>query len=216
MEIHNKEQFVEEFIKVYNQKGFGSMNKSDFEVLIFDLLKKYGNLRDLSNYEMSVLLQIPEAKIRKLDYESELKYSQTNDDQLNQELLDIISESRLRADLNKIEFVIESKFLRSTVSARLKKLGHYSDGSFNTEIIRIHFDSFVDLLESLYSREDIEQIVNEAENELPIYEDAITFKGLMKKYLESVASEAGKQTVKIGTSFFSGIPNLINIIIRTI
>lgn len=216
MKILDKEQFANDFIKVYNQKGFGSMNKSDFEILLFNLLKKYGNLKGMSKHEMSLELQIPESKIRRLDYESELKYASHNETQMKADFLAILSKSKLRADLNKIEFIIESQFLRSSISAKLKELGHYDDGSFNAEIIKIHYESFIDLITYLLPKEEIETIVKECKKQLPKSKDQITFKGLLKKYLESMASEAGKKTIEIGSAIISGGTSLIGDLVKTI
>ena len=113
MNITNKDKFASEFINRYATRGFGAMNKNDFEVLIFDLLKKYGNLKEKSNYEISRALQIPETKVRRLAYESDLKYSQLTEENISVAFFKIVANSKLRGDLNKVEFVIESKFSTS-------------------------------------------------------------------------------------------------------
>jgi hypothetical protein len=65
--------FAKDFIERYKLIGFGLMNKNDFEVLIFDLFKSYGNLKYKSNSEVSIILQLTESKIRRFVYETELK-----------------------------------------------------------------------------------------------------------------------------------------------
>ena len=51
------------------------MTKNEFEVLIFDLLRKtYGNRKNISNYQWSLDLRIPETKARRLNYEEVFIY----------------------------------------------------------------------------------------------------------------------------------------------
>jgi len=206
MEIVDKDKFATEFIDRYSTRGFGSMNKNDFEVMIFDLLRKYGDLNGKSNYEISIDLQIPETKVRRLAYESDLKYGQLTEKNITVEFFKIVANSKLRGDLNKIEFVIESKFLRTSIGAQLKKLGHYADSSFNSEIVRIHIDSFIDLLEHYYNDKAIESIVKDCKTAIKKDKDTtdITFKLVLRKFLEGLATQAGKKTVDLGVGYFTG------------
>lgn len=205
MKITDYENFAEQFIERYSKRGFGSMNKNDFEVLIFDLLRRYGNLKATTNYNASILLQIPESKVKRLSYEADLKYGNIDEQKLTEEFFKIISTSKLRAEQNKIQFVIENKFLRTSISAKLKELGHFSDSSFNSEIISIHIDSFVDLLDSYYPEESTKKIVKDCKDSIKVEKgEKITFKLIMKKFLEGIATEAGKQTVNLGVTYFTG------------
>ncbi len=206
MDIDDKDKFTTEFIDRYSTRGFGSMNKNDFEVMIFDLLRKYGDLKDKSNYEISIDLQIPETKVRRLAYESDLKYGQLTEKTITVEFFKVVANSKFRGDLNKVEFVIESKFLRTSIGAQLKKLGHYADSSFNSEIVRIHIDSFIDMLEHYYNDKAIKRIVNDCKTAIKKDKDTtdITFKLVLRKFLEGLATQAGKKTVDLGVGYFTG------------
>jgi len=206
MNINDKDKFATEFIDHYSTRGFGSMNKNDFEIIIFDLLKKHGDLKDKSNYEISIDLQIPETKVKRLAYESDLKYGQLTDKRITVEFFKILANSKFRADLNKIEFGIESKFFRTSIAAQLKKLGHYADSSFNSEIVRIHIDSFIDLSEHHYNKRAIERIVKDCKTAVKKDKDTtdITFKLILRKFLEGLATQAAKKTIDLGIGYFTG------------
>lgn len=205
MEVVNKEAFAQEFVEQYAKRGFGSMNKNDFEVLVFNLLRKYGDLKDKTNFEMSLDLQIPETKVRRLAYESDLKYGHITETDIKSAFFSIVASSKLRGDLNKIEFVIENKFIRTSIGAQLKQLGHYADSSFNSEIIRIHIESFVDLLAYYYPQPAIERIVKECKATVKAEKgEAISFKLILRKFLEGLATQAGKKVVDVGTAYFTG------------
>ncbi len=205
MKVNDKENFTKDFIERYSTQGFGSMNKNYFEVLIFDLLRRNGNLKDKTNYEASILLKIPDSKIKRFAYETDLKYGNINLQDITKDFFKIIAKSKLLTDQNKIQFVIENKFLRTSISAKLKELGHFSDSSFNSEIISIHIDSFIDLLESYYPKKSIEQIVKDCKKLVKADKgEEITVKLIMKKFIEGIATQAGKQTVNLGLSYFTG------------
>jgi hypothetical protein len=217
MELTDKENFSKEFIERYSKAGFGSMNKNDFEVMIYDLLRRYGNLKDKTNYQASILLQIPESKIKRLAYEADLKYGNYQQDDIKKNFFEIIAKSKFHPDKNKIQFVIENKFLRNSISAKLKELGHFSDSSFNSEIISIHIEAFIDLLESYYPEESINKIINECKKTIKAEKgEEITFKLIMRKFIERLAKQAGQQIINIGLSYFTGGAENITGLIKSI
>ena len=56
---------MQDFIDNYLKRGFGSMNKNDFEVMIMHELLQ-GKLKGKSNYEISRELRVPESKVKRL------------------------------------------------------------------------------------------------------------------------------------------------------
>lgn len=191
-----EEEFAKEFISRYSKVGFGSMNKNDFEVMIYDLLKKYGNLSGKSNYDISLELQITESKVKKLSYEAELKYNDHNDDTFKNDFFIILEKAKFRRDTNKVLFSVEDKFLRTSISAKLKALGHFSDSSFNSEIISIDLESFIDLLDSVLSKKEKELIIKKNKS---IFEEEpiIDFKELIRKVIYGAAGKIGGKIIDI-------------------
>lgn len=217
MELFDKENFSKHFIERYSKTGFGSMNKNDFEVMIYDLLRQYGDLKDKTNHQASILLQIPESKIKRLAYEADLKYGNFKEDDITKTFFSIIAKSIFRPDQNKIQFVIENKFLRSSISSKLKELGHFSDSSFNSEIISIHIDSFIALLEYYYPEKAIERIIEDCKESIKVENgEKITFKLIMKKFIEGMAFQGGRQALSFFTGGVDNITELINSIKKII
>lgn len=144
MENINGKSSVEEFIRAYIQRGFGSMNKNDFEVWIFSQLMQ-GGLKGKSNYDISLELRLPESKVRRLAYEAQLKYPS------GVSYKDLLSESlkkvKLSKDSNHLCFPIENISLRNYLSNVLKNNGSYIDSSFNSEIVKINIEDFAIILE---------------------------------------------------------------------
>ena len=78
---------LKKFIDRYIERGFGSMNKNDFEVEIFHYLLQTNYFESTKDYEISRQLRIPQSKVKRLKYESELKYPEKNQDEKVKEIL---------------------------------------------------------------------------------------------------------------------------------
>ncbi|MBR5777241.1 MAG: hypothetical protein IKY22_02080 [Bacteroidales bacterium] len=148
---------LSKLIDSYIEHGFGSMNKNDFEVFIFSyLVKEHAVYKDKSNFELSILLRIPESKVKRLRYESDLKYTSKDDnnDGLKNRLNKVLSKANLKfKDKQQIQFVIEDVYLRSYLDDYLKKKGYFSDTSFNREIVIINLDTLSYLMENILDKE---------------------------------------------------------------
>ncbi len=103
--------------------------------------------------------------------------------------------------------------LRNYLDYSLKSIGSFSDTSFNSELMTIHCDMFVDLLKYLYGDKAYYQL----ENELKKSKISNDFKKYFKEFLKGGSNEIGKQSVKLlvsiitgGTSIVSDLIDLIN------
>lgn len=153
----DRQMELSKLIDSYIEHGFGSMNKNDFEVFIFSyLVKEHAVYKDKSNFELSILLRIPESKVKRLRYESDLKYTSKDDnnDGLKNRLNKVLSKANLKfKDKQQIQFVIEDVYLRSYLDDYLKKKGYFSDTSFNREIVIINLDTLSYLMENILDKE---------------------------------------------------------------
>ena len=124
------------FIETYLKRGFGSMNKNDFEVAIFNyLITKDENFIGKSSYELSIALKIPISKIKRLKYEAELKYPQTN---YAAEIKKILGNAQFRGTRERVSFAVEDTAVRKYLENLLKQNGSFLDSSFNAEIVTIY------------------------------------------------------------------------------
>ena len=99
---------LEKVLNLYLERGFGSMNKNDFEVFIFSQLldKRFLGYND---YKISIELKIPISKIRRLRYEASLKYPTQTDFKVL--FVEAMKGARYDNEKNKvIEFSIENIF----------------------------------------------------------------------------------------------------------
>ena len=161
-----------DFLEVYLERGFGSMNKNDVEVLVFRiLLDKVQNdnplgLKGLSDYVISVRLKIPESKVKRLRYEAELKYPISTDEQKKKMLLDVLNRVQYKKDKEKIQILVSNKMLRLYISDLLSQGGRFFDTSFNSNIVSIDIDDFCFMLNDIYSPEEVNEIIKAAKKSL--------------------------------------------------
>lgn len=154
-------------IDQYLARGFGSMNKNDFEVWIFHYLMQH-QLKDKSNYDISVALKIPEQKVKRLRYESELKYSTADDTDRRRLLMEAISHAKFRQPKDdKIAFALNDKMLRSYLENQLVSDGRFYDSSFMANIIVLSVSDFLFVLDSiLLTNDDKQKIIGQVKKDL--------------------------------------------------
>ena len=206
------EDFAIKFLKIYLQNGFGRMSKTELDIMVFHLLAST-SFSSCSNYELSRILKISETKVKTLRYEANLRYGNHDDDTLKREFASIIENNNFKVVGDKIIICIEDKLLRNYLDYSLKSIGSFSDTSFNSELMTIHCDMFVDLLKYLYGDKAYYQL----ENELKKNKINNDFKEFFKEFLKGGSNEIGKQSVKLlvsiitgGTSIVSDLIDLIN------
>lgn len=195
---------LDKTIQQYLDRGFGSMNKNDFEVWIFNYLLQ-NRLKGLSNYDISIELKIPESKVKRLKYEAGLKYGDTKDTAIYASELEVLlNKAQLKKNGLCVQFVIEDIQLRKYLDSLLKQDGRFSDTSFNTEIVSIDADDLGFLMKTIFPSKDWKEFEKKAKKLLDT--DNVTFKGLFKKFAESAAVQAGKRTFDLT---FAGIMALL-------
>lgn len=181
--ITDYQKFAAEFEQVYFGRGFGSMNKNELEVLFFYLLKKYGTIQGASNFQLACELRIPESKVKRLAYEAELTYHMEDIRALRERFLFLLGKAKIQKENGTLRFVVEDKFLRSTIYEDLKQRGYYLDTSFNSEIVSIHKDALIELLDLYYGEEEKDELVGEYKKVRKkagkADKEGISFKGVM-------------------------------------
>lgn len=183
---------LEEIIQSYLERGFGSMNKNDFEVWIFNEWRKLQDKKDknLSDYAISKELKISETKVKRLRYEADLKYSSDNDEKkLQEQFFELLKNAKYKKENSKLQFVIKDKLLRGYISDCLEKDGRFMDSSFNANMVSIYVDDFSFLLEQ-FSKVERKEIIERAKKEAEDNHDfPITISDILKEMLINLAEE---------------------------
>ena len=194
-------------INEYLERGFGTMTKREFEVMILhDLLQN--ELKGKSNYEISRKLGITEAKVKGLVYEVSLKYDK-DEETWKQRFMQAIQKVNLYEKKDHVVFSIEDKATRSYLDALLKSKGRFSDKSFNSEIVIMRTIDFVDLLDSLFSPSEKNRIMEEAIIKIDGNEGPAN-KGFKDHMLDVINLTIEKGKEKVADLTVEGIVKLIS------
>ena len=199
-----------EIIQSYLNRGFGSMNKNDFEVWIFNEWRKLQD-KDLSDYQISKELKISETKVKRLKYEADLKYSSdNNDEKLQEHFFELLKNAKYKEcknENNKIQFAVKDKLLRGYISDCLEKDGRFMDSSFNSNIVSIHISDFIFLLEQ-FECINKKEILKEAKKRIESCRDCglpENFAGIIESMLVDLGDKyIGELTTKSICNFIKG------------
>ncbi len=195
--MKNKYNSFEDFLEDYCGRGFGSMTKNDFEVMIFHHLLQ-SRFIAANNYTISIELQIPETKVKRLRYEADLKYGNHSDGHYQGLFFEAVKKSKFRGKGENVLFTIENISLRKFLDDLLKKDGRFSDSSFNSEIVSIHIDDFAYILGELCSENEKKTLIKEAKKNLKLPEN--DFIKIVTIIVEMVAGKAIGSVVDLGIS----------------
>lgn len=180
---------MDDIIQNYLNRGFGSMNKNDFEVWIFGQILEMDNYKGKNNYELSLLLHIPETKIKRLRYEAALKAHIKSEEEYKEDVQKILKKASLRCQEKKIVFQVEDVMLKKYITSILKRDGRTIDSSFNPELVVIHTNDFQYLAKAVCSEKELKKVMDEAKK--AVKNDAkkdITWNELMGWVVEGAVS----------------------------
>lgn len=143
--------FLSEFLGEYLKDGFGAASKGDVELCLFRLLERHGNLTGKSNHDLSHELQVTEAKVRKLRYESKLPYPPEEKNYIKQQILCYLAKANFVGGAKgTVKFTVEDIYIQKSLNARVKEMGGVPDTSFNREIVTLESGQLVALVRELY------------------------------------------------------------------
>jgi len=154
------ENFGKEFLEHYLSGSFGSMSKSETEILIFHLLSKHFEIS--SNYEISNLLKISETKVKNLTLNAHLRYPRQSGDEIVREtLVDIAKKfSTIYDEQNgEVKIHIQSSVQKREMINAINKLGSFADYGLNNEILKIRINTLFSLFEKFLDKEKFKDTV---------------------------------------------------------
>ncbi|MFT6435088.1 MAG: hypothetical protein ACJAVI_003139 [Candidatus Azotimanducaceae bacterium] len=154
MDEKEKLKFADTFVGVYLSQGFGSLPKSEIDLLVFHLLTESADNKAMSNYELSTHFRITESKIKSLKLNSALKYQEINSKAVLAKIILRFIESEQFAEFTegKVELSLEDPIEKRELEHFLKVRGHHAEYALNSEVLRIShlrlFELIVDNLEN--------------------------------------------------------------------
>jgi hypothetical protein len=219
----SKIAFADKFLLEYIERGFGIMSKRDTELLVFHLISELADLDSKSNHELSLKLRVSPTKIKNYRFDRRLRYNQLTDVQIKQAFFEGLKKSSIKINNSSkwIVLSIEDSFVREAIKAKLKDINHFSDTSFNSELVSFDVDAFSDIISAFYEdkildKKQLKELGDHVKNISQDKSGNITTKSLFKAFLEGAAKEGGKRTISAGLSFLTGGASDIPVIITKV
>lgn len=184
---------LQDFVDWYcTEQGFGSMNKNDFEVFLFNEWLK--NHNELSDYAISRQLRIPESKVKRLRYEAAIVYAtDDNRQQLTQEFLTDLKLAKYRNEDGKIRFLVHNKIVRQFINDILEQDGRFLDSSLTSSTVSMSVDDFIYTMEQISPNSiDQQRIIKEAKK---MYNQEEGFNKTFPEILKDVLVEQAKNVI---------------------
>ena len=201
---------LQDAINAYLHRGFGSMNKNDFEVFIFnELLNTAPDFIGKSDFDISCQLRIPQAKVKRLRYEAGLKYPRHQSD-MKTAIEQALHHTRILPKSDRcVEISVEDVLVQKNIQAMLKKRNGFCDSSFNSEILRFTLEDYETILKEVYGEDALKRMLQDVLKEIEKKsgkKEKLTFKDLLKKYIEGLADGAGHWIVDLA---LTALPKLL-------
>lgn len=166
-----KIKYFDEIAKCFYNKNFGSLSKSDMELMMFDFYikkliaentdnNKQIDYRKISDYKISKELGITQQRVRNLKVKNQLVHPQEIYD-LKKELPNLIKSATYDSESGKITINIHDPNLALEIENAIEESGAYIEKQLNNKIFQIRAEYFVDLILSLSENKDREKIVEE-------------------------------------------------------
>lgn len=174
-----------EVLNAYSTPAFGTLPKSEIDLVILEAMINCKHIDDEpTTYELVSKLKITNTKAKKLIYERELR--KYNLSELDEKAREVLSNPLIQKEGDLFLFEIDNPLLIDHIKNRLRTLGHLSDGSYSSSIIRLTSNGMKALVQ-YYITEDITQV-----------EHKLATKGLEQTTIKGFVSALVK---KIGRKF---------------
>jgi hypothetical protein len=187
----NAKKVLTDILKGYLSPAFGALPKREIDLLLLDALESIGLVDDQPDlYKLMTGLKVTRSKARALLYDRELR--RLSSTELDTRMRALLRAPALQKQGDLFVLEIDSPLVADHLRAKVKSLGHASDGSFSPSLVKLGIDAMVALIDGMLTadeRRNVKAALVEAGAP-----DA-SFRGVLKGSLKAVgklvASEAG-------------------------
>ncbi len=188
--------------------NFGTMQKSDFDVLMFSIYlerileQSEEDMNAYSDYELSKLLGITQSRVSTLKVKKQLKYPYAGFDWKRS--FQRVSKNA-RYENGKIKIHIPDKNLFLELQNAIEKEGGYVEIQLNSKLLQVSPEYFVDLMSAVSGQKDREIIRKEIRRELRAsenkkdiaYIEKLTLEENLKNFLAAGVSNILSDLIKL-------------------
>jgi len=146
------------------RSGFGMLNKSELDSILFAALMKYVDKNSLTDLELSKYLQITQRKIQNLKEKVSVKYLQITREEAIEEFISKL-ESAKKDDIY-IDIPIRNIAVKNEIEGILDENDILLHSQLNTKIFRVRIDDLLELSILLQANMEKETLSDDIRNQV--------------------------------------------------
>jgi len=183
-----KARILDDFLDTYLEPAFGSLSKTEIDMLVLGLLEQTGKIKkekESSQYLLSRELKISLAKASNLWYNRSLR-KKYKDEDFNEMIEHILLNRKYKIYKGEggwLLLQIENPLLLEYIKNKIQELGYIQDDSFSKKIIKLPEETFVALIENCIGKERKSEILKKLD------EPNTTFKELIIGVIKETAEQ---------------------------
>jgi hypothetical protein len=192
---------LDNFLDRYLEPAFGSLSKTEIDMLVLELLEQIGEIdENINPYTLSKKLKISLAKASNLLYNRSLR-KKYKDKDFNEMIEHILLNRKYKVHKGENGWLllqIENPLLLEYIKNKIQELGYIQDDSFSKKIIKLTEETFIALIENCISKERKSEILKK------LNEPNTTFKELIIGVIKETAEQRiGKYGVALAEKVFN-------------
>lgn len=146
------------------RSGFGTLNKSELDAILFAALMKYGDTNSLTDLELSKYLQITQRKIQNLKEKVSVKYLQITRKEAVEEFISKL-EAAKKDDIY-IDIPIRNIAVKNEIEGILDENDILLHSQLNAKIFRVRIDDLLELSILLQANMEKETLSDDIRNQV--------------------------------------------------
>lgn len=191
-------EFGEKFVERFMAHGFGSMTKSEVDILVFHLLSGSAEIKNKSNYHIANKLQITESKVKSLRLNSALKYKQANHKDVLASIVTRVTDEMGKPEFegDKVTITLENPVEQRELEHAIKSVGRNIEYGINRELLKITPIALFELVVSNLENPEqefnniIQAQIADQDKQNRIINNALTFRQKLNKVGEEISDKA--------------------------
>ena len=189
---------VENFLQDFMTPAFGSLPKREIELRVFDLMRNLEILKaDATIYSLMTDLKVTRSKASQLIFDLEIRKHGNDKAKLDGLIKQALIATRFAKDGDYFVMEIENPLTIAHMRQRVRELGHISDTSFNSSLVRAPLDAVTDLMLDIIPDAQHEEIKDAlVAAGAPERGFKAVLKGALKKLGSKVIGEAADQVAE--------------------
>ncbi|MBB6306375.1 hypothetical protein [Xanthobacter tagetidis] len=198
IEEHKLRTEIAGFLKDFMTPAFGSLPKREIELRVFDLMRSLGILKsEATVYSLMTDLMVTRTKASQLIFDLEVRQHGNDRERLKELVKQALVHTKFAKDGDYFVMEVENPLTLAYIRQRIREIGHFSDASFNSALIRAPVDTITDLILNIIP-EDQHQAIKAALVEAGAPDSSVkaVIKSALKTLGRKVIGEAADQVAE--------------------